>query len=105
MRRPFWEIWTGMPGELTLSLSTLYGFLPVLARVAGAVSLIPLPGIRNAPEPARIFLVLSVTLALVAQWPQADFSGWGLGGLVSCMLAEAAMGITIGIAVAFLTEA
>jgi hypothetical protein len=42
-----------MPISLTLSAGTLYGFLLVLARVGGALSFVPLPGIKAAPEPVR----------------------------------------------------
>jgi len=37
-----------MPGSLTIHLSTLYSFLLVLSRVAGAFVFVPIPGINRA---------------------------------------------------------
>ena len=39
-----------MHAELNLPLATMWGFLAVLARVAGALVFVPLPGFRNAPD-------------------------------------------------------
>ena len=58
-----------MPDNVTLSAGTLYGFVLVLARVGGSLIFVPLPGIKSAPEPARIALALGFTLALYSQWP------------------------------------
>ncbi|HEX9012058.1 MAG TPA: flagellar biosynthetic protein FliR, partial [Anaerolineaceae bacterium] len=63
-----------MPAKLTLSFSTLYGFLLVLARVSGVFTFVPLPGMKNTPEPARILFSLSATLALFPFWPAVDGS-------------------------------
>ena len=38
-----------MPASITLSAGALYGFLLVLARVAGALVFVPLPGMKSAP--------------------------------------------------------
>ncbi|MBM3775104.1 MAG: hypothetical protein FJW37_08050 [Acidobacteria bacterium] len=82
----------------------LIGFLLALARVAGVLTFLPLPGIRSGPEPARVVLALSFTLALFSSWPLApdDLSA---GRLAGWMLAEAALGIAIGLAASFLAEA
>ena len=45
-----------MPANATLSMGTLYAFLLVLARVAGALVFVPLPGIKGGPQPARAAL-------------------------------------------------
>jgi len=58
-----------MPDNVTFSAGTLYGFLLVMARVGGALTFVPLPGVKSAPEPARIALALGFTLALYSQWP------------------------------------
>ena len=57
-----------MPGELTLSLDKLFGFLLVLARVGGAFAMVPLPGINSGPQPARVVLSLGFTVALGAAY-------------------------------------
>jgi flagellar biosynthetic protein FliR len=94
-----------MHAELTLSAGTLFAFLLVLARIAGALSFVPLPGISAVPPTARIALAAMLTLALVSRWPAVDAStitpfrlaGWAVG--------EAAIGLAIGVAIAFVLEA
>jgi flagellar biosynthesis protein FliQ len=49
--------------SLSFPAATLYGFLLVLARVAGALIFVPLPGVKGAPEPVRAALALGFTLA------------------------------------------
>lgn len=88
-----------------LSLSALYGFLLVLTRVAGVFIWIPLPGVRNNFGPARIVLSLAVTISLLPEWPAIDTSQVVLARMAGWMLAEAALGVSIGLAVAFLLEA
>jgi flagellar biosynthesis protein FliR len=94
-----------MPNELTLSASTLYGFLLVLARVGGALTFVPLPGVRGGPEPARVAFALGFTLALAPRWPAVDASAVSPGTLVAWVAAEAAVGLAIGVAVAVVVEA
>jgi flagellar biosynthetic protein FliR len=92
-----------MPVEFHLPLGVLFGFLAVLARVAGALSFVPLPGMRNSPQEVRAVLAVAVTLALQPLWPELPSEpsfGWMLGLVAS----EAALGLTIGVAVAFLLE-
>lgn len=45
-----------MHADLILSISTLYGFLFVLARMAGVIVFVPLPGMTSAPEAVRVVL-------------------------------------------------
>ena len=49
--RRCWATWAAMPASLTLSVGTLYAFLLVLARVAGALVFVPLPGIKARRRP------------------------------------------------------
>jgi flagellar biosynthetic protein FliR len=92
-----------MPASLSFPAATLYGFLLVLARVAGALIFVPLPGVKGAPEPVRAALALGFTLALFPRWPAAGanptpatMAGWAV--------AEAALGIAIGVSVAIVIE-
>jgi len=94
-----------MPTSLTLPLSYLIGFLLVLARVAGVFVFVPLPGIKSGPEMARVVLSLGITFALFPQWSANRISEPDIGLLLTWMMAEAALGVTIGLAVAFVTEA
>ena len=45
-----------MPGNVTLSIGTLFAFLLVLARVSGALIFVPLPGIKSGLGPSRAAL-------------------------------------------------
>ncbi len=94
-----------MPAELTLGLSTVYGFLLVLARVSGVFAFVPLPGMQNGPPLARIVLAVLVTLSLFPLWPHPEAGEVGAGRMLLWVLPEAAVGIVIGLAVAFLLEA
>lgn len=93
-----------MLGELTLSLETLFGFLLVLARIGGAMVFLPLPGMSAGPQPARVVLTLGFSFALFPLWPAVAAPDLTVGHLAVWLLAEAAFGITVGLAVAFLIE-
>jgi flagellar biosynthetic protein FliR len=93
-----------MPAEASLPLTTVYSFLLVLARVSGAIVFVPIPGASASPEPVRVILVLGLTVALFPLWPAVTVQP-GFGLLTGWLLSEAAMGITIGLVVGFLTEA
>lgn len=92
------------PVSLTLPVAGLYGFLLVLARVAGALSLVPLPGFSSGPEAARILLALGLTAGLAPLWPAVPLPQPLVAGIVAGVAAEAAFGLTVGVAVAILIE-
>jgi flagellar biosynthesis protein FliR len=94
-----------MPDNATLSAGALYGFLLVLARVGGSLIFVPLPGVRSAPEAARVALALGFTLALYAQWPVVRSDSVTVAVLAGWALTEAAVGLAIGISVAIALEA
>jgi flagellar biosynthetic protein FliR len=94
-----------MPGNVTLSAGALYGFLLVLARVGGSLIFVPLPGVKSAPEPARIALALGFTLALYTQWPVVRADTVTVAALAGWALAESAVGLAIGVSVAIALEA
>jgi flagellar biosynthetic protein FliR len=93
-----------MHAEVTFNLSTVYGFLLVLARVSGVIAFVPLPGFSAGPDSSRIVLALALTMALSAVWPAPVLEGQVLGRLLGWMGAEVAFGLTVGVAVAFLLE-
>jgi len=93
-----------MHGELALSTAGLLGFLVTLARVAGVFVFVPMPGLKSGFEAARVVLSFTVTLALFPYWPQVN-AGVSAGLLAVWMVSEAALGIGIGLAVAFAVEA
>jgi flagellar biosynthetic protein FliR len=94
-----------MPANVTLSIGTLYAFLLVLARVAGALVFVPLPGIKGGPQPARAALALGFTLALYGRWPAVHAGAAGGMRMVAWAAAEASVGVAIGISVAIALEA
>ncbi len=83
----------------------LFGFLLVLARVGGALIFVPAPGLKQGPEPVRAVLAVAIALALYPFWPAPAVNGADAGRVTVWLLAEAAFGVTAGLAVAFLTEA
>lgn len=93
-----------MGGDLLVSTATLLGFLLTLARVAGVFVFVPMPGVSGVVNPARVILSLSITIALYPLWPRvATYPS--AGTMVMWLLVEAALGIGIGLSVAFLSEA
>jgi flagellar biosynthetic protein FliR len=93
-----------MGTELTLDTGLMYSFLMVLARISGAFVYIPLPGIRSGFEPARVVLSISMTFVLFSSWPKIDASQVNITLLIGWLLAEAALGIAVGLAASFLME-
>jgi flagellar biosynthetic protein FliR len=84
--------------------SVLFGFLFVLARVSGIFVFAPIPGIKEGPETIRALLSLAITIALYPLWPHPEGMEQDIGALVAAIFAEAALGLTIGLGVAFVTE-
>jgi len=66
---------------------------------------VPLPGFSGTPGIARTAFSLAFTLALASRWPHLEGAGPGVGTLVAWALAEAAIGIAIGLAAATVLEA
>jgi flagellar biosynthetic protein FliR len=86
------------------SISTLLGFLLTLMRIGGVFAFIPVPGFKSAVDPARIFLIAGLTIALFPVWPHPS-EHIPAGLFVLWIMSEAALGIGIGLAVAFALEA
>jgi flagellar biosynthetic protein FliR len=93
-----------MHASLTLDLSMLCGFLLALARVSGLIAMVPIPGLSAGPSVSRIALSLAIAVALFPVWPAPPVQGFIVGRMLGWMAAEAAFGLTIGVAVAFLLE-
>jgi flagellar biosynthetic protein FliR len=93
-----------MPADLSVSAGTVLEFLLVLARVSGAMVLVPLPGFSGTPGMARAAFATAFTLALAPRWPHLNEVGTGAGTLVAWAVAEAAIGVAIGLAAAMVLE-
>jgi len=98
---------------MTLEIPTtlLLNYTLLLARSAGFVVFLPIPGMRSFPVPARIALAVLLTVLagpLASGVSDAgpilgnDAAAWVLGKMI---LAEAALGVAVGAAVALLLEA
>jgi len=94
-----------MPANLQLSVGTLCAFLLVLARVSGALVFVPVPGASGAPPVARTVLATGLTLALAARWPTVDAASITAARLTGWAIAEAVVGLAIGICIAVVLEA
>ena len=93
-----------MPTDAAIPVATLYSFLLTLTRVAGIFTFLPLAGLKAGPAAARIVLSVATTLALFPRWPRLAAPPSGIGQLIGWLLMEAAVGISIGLGVAFLLE-
>jgi len=87
-----------------ISFATIYAFLLVLARVMGFIVFVPIPGLRNLPESARILLGLILTVALFPVWPNLGPNEVSIGQLLRWAFMEAGFGLMAGLALSFLTE-
>src|SRR5450755_874863 len=90
--------------ENAIPISTVLGFVLTLVRLSGVFVFVPLPGLKSAVDPARIVLVMGLSLALFPVWPHpaADIRP---GTFAVWIVSEAALGIGIGLAVTFAIEA
>src|ERR1700678_1656849 len=85
--------------------SVVYGFLLVLARISGVFVFLPLPGFEAGPSAAKITLAMILTFGMYSRWPVLDPLPGSMLQVAGWMLAEAAIGLATGIAVAVLIEA
>jgi flagellar biosynthetic protein FliR len=93
-----------MHTEFTLPLSAVWAFVLVLARVSGLLVMAPIPGLSAAPDLSRVVLAVVLTVALFPSWPVAPVAFTALSGWIAGIASEAAFGLTIGVAIAFLLE-
>jgi len=93
-----------MRGELHVDMAALHGFLLVLGRVGGIFTFVPIPGFKAAPSFPKILLCLALAVALLPFWPVVE-PAKTIGELVVSLASEAALGILIGVVVAFMAEA
>lgn len=94
-----------MRGELTLSASTLFAFVLVLARMLGAFVFVPLPERDAGPSAPRIVLALASTITLLPRWPAVDAAQISVSTLCMILVGELALGTGIGLFVSFISEA
>jgi flagellar biosynthetic protein FliR len=93
-----------MHGDPGLPASLLFGFLLVLARVSGIFIFIPLPTLKAGPNAAKVVLALALTFALFPLWPKVEPVPATILQVIGWIVAEAAIGLAAGLAVAFVIE-
>lgn len=93
-----------MQADLQIPLHTLHAFVLVMLRVGGVFLFTPIPGVRNAPAPARAVLSATLALALYPKWPQLQGVDPNMGQLVFWGLSELALGVTVGLFIALAME-
>ena len=94
-----------MSSEVTIPLAFVFSFWFVLARIATAIAVLPLPGLQGGLGPARVLLAVIVTLALFPLWPQVDPGALNLWRFALWLGGEMLLGLLIGLAVSFFTDA
>jgi flagellar biosynthetic protein FliR len=94
-----------MSADVTINYATLIAFLLVLARISFAFVFVPFPGMRYVPEAPKIAVALATTFALFPVWPKIASGPLAISTITLWLLSEAAFGLSVGLAVAFLTEA
>ncbi len=94
-----------MHGNPAIPASVLYAFLLVLARISGVFVYLPLPGLEAGPSAAKITLSMVLTFGMYSRWPALDPIPASMFQMAGWMLAEAAIGLATGLAVAFIIEA
>jgi flagellar biosynthetic protein FliR len=90
--------------DAVLHVSTLYTFALVLARMSGVFLFLPLPGVSAGPAASRVVLSLVTTFALFPRWPDMPAAPANIGQFAGWLLAELGLGLSIGLAVAFIVE-
>lgn len=84
--------------------AAVWSFAVTLSRVAGTISMIPIPGVRSALDPSRIWLAVSLTLVLSPTWPEAPAGKWTAENMLAAVAADTVYGVASGLVVAFLLE-
>jgi|SRR5579884_3015054 len=88
---------------LTVPATVVCAFLMVLVRMTGVFVFVPLPVSEAGPSQLRIMIALACTVALYPRWPATTLPS-GMGEMFVWMISEAALGISIGLAVSFISE-
>jgi flagellar biosynthetic protein FliR len=98
-----------MPASFTSALAwldwqMLGSFLLTLTRLGLALAFVPLPGVKSAPETARIVLVVTLAAVMTPALPRAMAIPASPGAFAVLMAGEAAYGLAVGVVVALLGE-
>jgi flagellar biosynthetic protein FliR len=83
----------------------ILGFLLVLTRIAGVFAFVPLPGVSGIPITAKIVLSIAVAACLFPMWPAVERLDQSVARLAGFIVMDAAVGIALGLTMAFAIEA
>jgi flagellar biosynthesis protein FliR len=87
-----------------IAAEAVFGFLLALARVGTALVFLPIPGYQGLANAARIVLIIGITICLFPYWPRTLGAGTNPAAVLRTVLAEASLGLVLGLAIAFLAE-
>lgn len=93
-----------MPTDPRIAETALYGFLLALARVGTAFTFLPIPGYQGISNAARVVVTLGITICLFPYWPHTVTAETSPAAMLRAVLAEASLGLVLGLAIAFLAE-
>src|SRR5579862_9054188 len=95
-----WGVCNAM-GTDYFAIDRILGYLLVLTRIAGVFVFVPLPGVTGSPVTAKIVLSIAVAVCLFPMWPAVAGLDQSVVRLAGFVVMEAAVGMTLGLTVAF----
>jgi flagellar biosynthesis protein FliR len=93
-----------MGGDFGFDPGVLIAFLLVVFRLGGMFAFVPIPGSKMVVEPAKLILILSLTVALQPAWPRVDAGALTAGRLAAWVAGECLFGTGVGVLVGMLSE-
>jgi flagellar biosynthetic protein FliR len=93
-----------MHDSVSLPTHVLAAFLLVMARMGGVMTFIPMPGLKNGPDVARILLAVLSAFLLFPVWSKASGPLASPEYFLAALASEAVLGIGVGLAVSYMAE-
>lgn len=93
-----------MHDSVSLPVHVLASFLLVMARMGGILSFVPMPGLKNGPDAARILFSIFSAFLLFPVWSNASGPMTSPAYFLAALASEALLGIGVGLAVSYLAE-
>ena len=93
--------------RVNVPIELAYAFLAVFARISGAFTFLPVPGLKGSVDAPRILIALVVTMSLFPSWPTppANLRSAPVSGLLMLTASEAALGACVGLLINCVFEA
>lgn len=90
--------------ELLVPIGLVLNFGLVLCRMAGLLTLLPIPGLRTGLEVHRLTLAVLFTVLVLPWTPVASTPLTSVGEIARVALAEAGLGVALGLCMAVIQE-